>query len=461
MKLLFVLPEFGLYVAGGIATFYRCLLPELTARGHVVHVVLADEGRCPTPAEPPKGVTVQRVDCAQAAPWLARLETLRLVPELRRRLALAYAAWEVARRGEGFDVVETTDWGMLFAPWTAHADRPPLVVQLHSSHGQMGHYDAIEGTELQNALTQLLELSLLPRADELQTPGAPNAREWGQLLGREVIPILPAWQALPEPCRPAANQPVAGLVVGRVQCWKGPAVLCEALRLLGQAAPTIRWAGADTYYRRSGHSMRAHLATSYPNVWGRQVIPLGPRLPAEVAALQAATSFLVVPSIWDVFNLSAVEGMAAGRVVVCSEGAGAAELLRDGTNGFRCPANDPAALADRLRQAQELSDEDRRRMGEAARATVLEQLDPARVVAPRIARFEQLSAGNVPRRVDHPWLTGLVGLAERPFDPLAVLDNLPLKTLTERVFRRAWGRVVGTRHDNGSTTRKARAAVGL
>jgi glycosyltransferase involved in cell wall biosynthesis len=437
MKLLFVVSEYGPGVPGGIATYYRNLLPELARRGHEVRVVLADRGTEPLPDSAP-GLTVTRVGPKLVGAEAGRFDAFAAIPALQNRLARARAAWRLAAGGEGHDLVETTDYNTLFVPWVMPGSRPPVLVQLHGSNGQLLTHDPIAGEELQASVSRLLETSLLGRADELQSYGGPNAREWSGLLGREVAHLWPAWRSAAEPPPAALPDGLDGLVVARVQTWKGPAVLCEALRQLGPDAPTVGWVGADTHYRQAGRWYGDYLAATYPDVWGRKVIPLGRRSPAETAALQAAARFVVVPSTWDVFNLAAVEAMGQGRVVVCSEGAGAAELIRDGETGFRCAAGDAAALSDRLRRVRELGDAGRRRVGEAARAAVAEALDPERVAGQRLSRYEALakrqSRPALPTRFD------LLGPEQVGGDPLAFLDGVPLRRLVRHAMRRAFDR---------------------
>jgi glycosyltransferase involved in cell wall biosynthesis len=440
MKLLFVLPEFGPNVTGGIATYYRHLLPELARHGHDLHVIVAGDDAA-EPHEHPGGVTVARVDAKAVDAELRSFDALVATPLLQRRVARARAAWRLARGGDGFDVVETTDYGTLFAPWAALGDRPPLVVQLHGSNGQLMGHDPLAGEETEACVTRLMEVSLLRGADELQSYGGPNAREWAALLGREVVHLWPAWRPQ-EGSKPAALLAnVAGLVVGRVQSWKGPSVLCEALRALGRDAPTIGWVGADTYCRRKGYWTGDRLRATYPELWGQKLVPFGRRNPQEAASLQAAAGFVVVPSTWDVFNFSAAEAMGRGRVVICSEGAGAAALIRDGESGFRCPAGDATALAERIRRAYEgLNDDHSRRMGAAAQAAVAAELDPAKIAGQRLARYEALAKGRTP--ADRPDLSGLTGFGEPSEDPLALLDGLPLRRLVRYALQRGLARLL-------------------
>jgi hypothetical protein len=147
VKILFVLPEYGDF-PGGISTFYRHLLPALASRGHAVEALVTGQLHKAPPNGTVDGVVIRRLEDGAAECFLDRFNIYSAVPEVRGLLATAWAAWEQANQGDGFDVVETTDYGMLFVPWAVHQDRPPFVVQLHSSNGQLGLHDPIEKYEL-------------------------------------------------------------------------------------------------------------------------------------------------------------------------------------------------------------------------------------------------------------------------------------------------------------------------
>jgi glycosyltransferase involved in cell wall biosynthesis len=438
MKLLYVVPEFGPAVTGGIATYYRHLVPELARLGHTVHVIVASANE-DEPAEDIPGVAVTRVQAKAAEADLRRFDSLAILPGLQQRLARAWAAWRIADGGEGYDAVETTDYGMLFVPWLSQPSRAPVLIQLHGSNGQLLRHDPVAGDELSGCVTRLLETSLLPRAEELQSYGRPNACEWSRLLGRDVVHVLPAWRPGPDTEPTPLPEGAEGLVVGRVQCWKGPEVLCKALRQLGADAPKIAWVGSDTHYRRAEAWMGDHLAATYPDIWGRKIFPIGRKTPGEVAALQAAARFIVVPSDWDVFNLSTVEGMARGKVVICSEGAGAADVIRDGESGFRFPAGDAPALTVRLRRVLELDEAQTRRIGAAARQAVACELDVTKVACQRLDRLQALAKQKSGK--DRPDVSALLGAADAGEDPWALLERLPLRRLVSGLSRQAFKRL--------------------
>lgn len=75
---------------------------------------------------------------------------------------------------------------------------------------------------------------------------------------------------------------------------------------------------------------------------------------------------VLLPSTVEGFGLVAVEGWSFGKPVVVSDGAGVAELVKEGQNGYTFPAGDDAALADRMQRAL-ASPEHARRLGLAGR----------------------------------------------------------------------------------------------
>jgi len=439
MKLLFVLPEYG-DVGGGIATFYRHLLPEFVAGGHRVDVCVASERFSAEPSTQPSGVRVFGLSRGAIASASKRLNGFAAVPDLQKELATAWAAWEGTAHGDGYDVVETSDFGMLFAPWAANGDRPPVAVQLHSSNGQISFHEPLAGHELAGQLARLVEGMLLPRVEELQTYGGPNAQEWEALFKRPVHHIYPVWSLHVEPDDTGGDCGTGNaIVVGRVQNWKGPRVLCEALRALGGEAPVVDWVGRDTSDRKVGRSMAAALTDEFPEVWGQKVRWCGLKPASETAQLQRAASAVIVPSTWDVFNLTAIEGMAARRVVICSTGAGAAGLIEDGVNGFRFTGGDSSALADALSRFGQLTATQRCDVGEAARDTVRTVLSPERIVPQRVERYRKLAAGEVSRPAPHPWCETFFGSHSEP-NALTFLDRLPFRSLFQYGVRRCLGR---------------------
>jgi glycosyltransferase involved in cell wall biosynthesis len=73
------------------------------------------------------------------------------------------------------------------------------------------------------------------------------------------------------------------------------------------------------------------------------------------------------PSATEGWALEVLEAMAHGRPVIVSAGAGAADAVTDGVDGFVVPAMDSDAIADRLDRIRKLSGPALQQMGMAAR----------------------------------------------------------------------------------------------
>ncbi|MFW6135660.1 MAG: glycosyltransferase [Chloroflexota bacterium] len=79
----------------------------------------------------------------------------------------------------------------------------------------------------------------------------------------------------------------------------------------------------------------------------------------------SAAEMVVMPSDYESFGMVALEAMACGTPVIVSDVGGLAFLVKDGKTGYRVPAGDTEALADRI--AHLLTDElSRRRIGQRA-----------------------------------------------------------------------------------------------
>jgi glycosyltransferase involved in cell wall biosynthesis len=234
-----------------------------------------------------------------------------------------------------------------------------------------------------------------------------------------------------------------GLVVGRLQRWKGAATLCEALTRLGSNAPHIDWVGRDTVWGARGHYASEHMAQTYPDVWGNKLFHQPQISPVEVARRQAAALFNIVPSTWDVFNFTAVEAMASGRPTIVSTGAGASELIEDGVNGFLFAHGDSAALAEAIQRVMTGSPARLAEVGRKSRITISNALDPESIAAQRLAAYQaaiDAFKARPPAPVDG-WLGAVCRPSAAVGNDMTFLENLPLRALAKHVAGRISRRV--------------------
>ena len=432
-RIVFIVPDCG---EGGLFQFYNQLIPELAHRAEV-HVIFA------SPYHSPQAPSIAGVKChflpaegaITASNQLAK-GPLAIAPDIVRSLAVAHRAWKAALLLEP-DCVEMCDWPLSFVP--AVLDQSvPYIIQCHGSMGQIAEHDPQPGQGLAPSILHLIEPQLISAAHCVQTYSESNAGFWANMARRPVPVIRPAFAL---PTLPRGSQEIAdsAAVLGRLQRWKGPDILCDALRLLGSRAPDVDWYGGVKPWGGIGLTADRFLAEGYPDIWAHKFHHHAAVPRHAVVGIQARALFNIVPSTWDVFNFTAVEAMAAGRPTIVSTGAGASELIADGVNGFTFANQDPADLAAAIDRVLSLSDQQRRDIGMAGRETVRTELDPARIAEQRLVAYEEAIhsfKGSPPRKPGH-WITNL--LASPPphlIDPSELLAAFPMRILGKHLGNR-------------------------
>lgn len=434
MRLLVVTPEYLPTAGGGIVTFYRHLLPVLARAGARVTVLVGSAVSQPGGRAVQDGIEVVGLEAARFAAWRARLPQWAIAPHVGRHLAAAWALREQAASLGEFDAVEAADWGLLAVPFVLDP-LAPVQVRCHGSAGQIARHEGDPALAPLDALLLAIERRAFAQAAAVASYGAPNAGQWRAWLGREVAHREPA---LPLPAMRASADAPHWLVLARVQRWKGPYVLADALARL-PSPPPVRWVGRDVPDALAGAaSTRAALGAAHP-AWSRQVAHADTVDAGTAQAWLCTARGVLVPSTWDVFNFAGAEAMACGAVVVASEGAGIAQWIDDGVDGFRVPAGDAGALAGALREAQALDAAARRRIGEAARAKVASRADPDRVAA---LEWQALRVLAPTPRVEDP-LDDLLRPAAGSARIDALLAQHPLRALAGHLGRRLRDKVRG------------------
>ena len=97
------------------------------------------------------------------------------------------------------------------------------------------------------------------------------------------------------------------------------------------------------------------------------VLFLGKRAQNTLPYYYSAAEVVVMPSFYESFGMVALEAMACGTPVIASRVGGLAFLVRDGETGYFVPAQDPEALARRLRSIF-INEDLRKQLGNQAAA---------------------------------------------------------------------------------------------
>lgn len=436
MKIVMISPDSG---GGGIYRFYNDLLLGLSPLADC-QLLVRDPFNLAPDARPPAPVGISQPDEDRAAGLL-----LRALPQVLRMVTIAQDAWNDAQRLEP-DIIEVCDWPLGFVPAILAQDHP-YVVQCHGSAGQIAQHDPQKGMELEEAAAQLIEPQLFASAHRMVTYSDLNAQFWSGMINRPVRMIYPAY-SLPPEVEPSPSISDAGAVFGRLQRWKGPHILCGALRSLGHKAPRVDWYGNAKPWHSQSWPTDRRLATDYPDVWGSHFRHHPAVSRDTVARIQASALFNVVPSTWDMFNFTAVESMGSARPTIVSSGAGAAELIVDGENGFLFENENPESLATAIDRVLSMTDARRAEIGRAGRETIRIRLDPAFIAGQRMEAYsEAISAfGTAPPPKPNPWISDLLcpSYGARA-DPGLLLELVPLRAAVGHVKDRILQKLGWTR----------------
>lgn len=138
-----------------------------------------------------------------------------------------------------------------------------------------------------------------------------------------------------------SNREIKIVFVGRIHEVKGLEYLIEAARLLKVELPRAKFTIIG-----DGPSKESLTAKSKEV---RSIRFIGERQPEELPRLLAEASLFILPSVdlpgqKEGTPTAAMEAMAAGLPVICTDAGGTSKLVRDGVNGLVVRQKDPEAL---------------------------------------------------------------------------------------------------------------------
>jgi glycosyltransferase involved in cell wall biosynthesis len=111
----------------------------------------------------------------------------------------------------------------------------------------------------------------------------------------------------------------------------------------------------------------------------------------DVRPYIANAGCVVLPSYREGVPRTLMEASAMGRPIVATNVPGCREVVEDGVTGLLCEVRNATSLTGKLEQMIEMSDEERRTMGERGRAKVIAEFDEAAVVAHYLKTLKDLT----------------------------------------------------------------------
>lgn len=439
-KILFILPEFYPSSGGGIITFYTQLIKSFIDKGLKPTILVGSGASCNLFEGEWEGCKIYSLQKYRLDKFKSQFLKFSTFPNIQSNLAAAWAMYEQANEIDEFDIIECTDWGWGYIPWVMN-QKHKTIVQFHASIGEIFYNDPINGKELEANISQNIELQTLPYANMLISHSKATQLSWEKLLNKSVVYQLPVYyekEIKNDGTVENIKKPYV-LVVGRVQYWKGPTVLCQAYQILKEKAPDTLWIGRTANYQNT--DMGSFLTVNYPNIWNKKIVNI-PQIEANlVENYQLNASFIIIPSVWDVFNFTCVEAMALGKIVICSTGAGASDIIEDGVNGFIFEKENPQSLAKVIEKVICLLPEEIRSIGLTAQKTVQLKLNPNSISEQRIELYKSLIINNIQLNCNS-WISDFVCPSNAPNNISGILENIPIKTISAHLKERLIKKII-------------------
>jgi glycosyltransferase involved in cell wall biosynthesis len=432
LKILFILPEYQPHSGGGISTYYQHYINAIKPHCEQIKVIVGSGYVQAPDCFDYHGVAVEYLKPDLYRQYLDKFSKYGLLPEFKNNLAAAWAMWEQVRAGEDFDIIECTDFGLGYIPWVIYHNKP-VITRLHGSSGQIALYEHVDRDDLASDSYRHAELELLPLSDSLITHSKANQKFWNSMLSpKSVNRLNPVYQIQPI-FLPFNERVNFGLVTARLQKWKGPVQLCEALALATNP-PLIKWIGRDMPFDRY-LSTGKYLKKRFPNIWGKKIITQLPVKHQEMKSIQRKAKFGIIPSSWDMFNFTGLEFLAAGTPIICSEGAGVSELIEHGKNGFKYSAGDVNALAECINLITELDEKSYHQIAMSGFETIRRLLSP-KVLAPVYLDHYRSIIGNFKPAAVNVFLNELYNPSVHKYAIDSILDKQSLKKLLAYIYNR-------------------------
>ena len=324
MKVCIVTPEFPLEASrgrGGVSTYSETLAKALLSRGVEVHVAVYSDR--PMAANPPARIPVQTHGIS--LPWV------RYFSEFFPGFWQSVRLWRFLRgldRQHHFDVFEMyNDEGITLFPVLFFRRR--TVFRMHSSIRQ---HIAHKGEAFNRHRNFIVRLDRMAARSALHL--VTHSRFHASEMASEYGLALPRIRVIPHCTPPAAVGSSDGIppvvaYIGSLDRRKGIDVFLEAAPLILEAIPAARMVvvGRDT-----GASKDLSWARWFKEKFGpdQRLEFTGPVSDEELAARWETIGILVVPSRYESFGLTVIEGFSRRKAVVTTRAAALPEVAQDG-----------------------------------------------------------------------------------------------------------------------------------
>lgn len=177
-------------------------------------------------------------------------------------------------------------------------------------------------------------------------------------------------------------------MASRLTHWKGVESAIKAFAVLWDSGVEVpfRVFGDDTIFAATGANYSEYLKKRYKKYFDLGLIELMGKQPREFISESARSAYAQIhPSHFDNLPYSLLEAMSEGTLCVAGLNGGIKEIAEHGRDIFLTDVENPAEFAKVIKQAMNISNDDRASMMQSARARVAEACDVEKFFAKKDA----------------------------------------------------------------------------
>lgn len=362
---------------GGIATFSRRLAKILATAGHTIIILTID-------------LTTEVIEPDSHEKIENNILIIRLKKSFRTKYiyykkyfkegsidapywiatGLAMQEWISNNyKSYNINVIEASAYGGIGA-FLIEKKYPPVLL---SGHGAFFQYKQINKNKenVQTKLVEKLELLAFKKANGIISHSPLSKEDIEQYTTTKVhlarIAFLPDYNTMIDNDSELLPDKKYALVVGGLQQLKGTFALFDALNNIEfkQNDLTIIWAGSDHFYQKTGRLMSVELAIKYPDIWNKKIFWENNPSDFRLASLYKNASFIIIPTIWESFNVISLEAAFFKKAIIITETTGSSYLFEHKENAIVIKPEDSQGLAKAITELNN-SNELCLRLGEAS-----------------------------------------------------------------------------------------------
>jgi glycosyltransferase involved in cell wall biosynthesis len=176
------------------------------------------------------------------------------------------------------------------------------------------------------------------------------------------------------------------MLPGRMSRWKGHRELVDAVALLGRSDIQVVFVGEEEQRPAYREELVRHIAARGLN----ELFHFAGNcedMPAAYMLADVVVSASIAP---EGFGRVAVEAQAMGRPLIATDHGGSRETVIDGSTGWLVPPSDPAAMAEALSEALDLSTWQRLELADRARHWVSGRFSAGQMAAATLDVYSEL-----------------------------------------------------------------------